>query len=154
MLYQLSYSHSSGNGSRTSLFLGYEPSVIFRFTLPQVEYVGLEPRPNIPNVVCYHYTTYSKIQGTLCLLPNHLANFSIMAKNIGFEPMLERFTFNRCMCLYFILKQFHKSLYHQLSKVLGLSTDWVSFNKPFSMPGPLPAWSFSSCFSHSPFSHI
>ena len=67
-----------------------------------IEYVGFEPRPNIPNVVCSHYTTYSKLQGTLYLLPNHLANFSIMEKNIGFEPMLERFTFNRCMCLYFL----------------------------------------------------
>ena len=102
MLHQLSYSHSSGNGSRTALFLGYEPSVIFRFTLPQVEYVRFERRPSIPNAVCYHYTTYSKLQGTLCLLPNHLANFSIMAKNIGFEPMLERFTFKSlCVPLFY-----------------------------------------------------
>lgn len=28
-------------------------------SIPQVENVGFEPRPNIPNVVCYHYTTFS-----------------------------------------------------------------------------------------------
>lgn len=120
-LYQLSYSHSSGNGTWTrdllvmsqASFQLLHPAIFIleekflRFLLMAfqpdlIEYVRFERRPNIPNVVCYHYTTYSKLQGTLCLLPNHLANFSVSGEKYRIRTDVRKIYFQIAVCAFIL----------------------------------------------------
>lgn len=104
-LYQLSYAHSSERWESNPLLLGYEPSVIFRFTPPQVGVTGFEPVTPASQMQCADQTAlYSeKYKAHKTHLPNHLANFSILAKNIGFEPMLEWYYHLIAVCAFFFI---------------------------------------------------
>lgn len=55
-LYQLSYAHSSERWESNPLLLGYEPSVIFRFTPPQVGVTGFEPVTPASQMQCADQT--------------------------------------------------------------------------------------------------
>lgn len=57
------------------------------------------PASQMPCATITPHTLYFKAHYVFCLTTWRI--FKNLAENIGFEPMLERFTFNRCVCLCF-----------------------------------------------------